>query len=359
MPPGTDEVEEADLTHASVVVLLIDDNAEDHKIAGRLTSSGLQCRAIGPGGSLDALVSEVEQRADSGEADAVILDYRLDDTDSGGEQFPHRAGTLAAELKEHRPLLPLVLLTTEGKLQQWLFRTPQVHALFDLLVLKPETTTEGGRKRIVVAVDDLTVGFRSLEGYGRGSGWGELGGLLGATAEELEDLADCFPAGPPVGDAEAANWLLRLLLDRPGPLLGLADAAARLGVTQASFRANLSMLQELRYTGPFWRLRPRWWRGRLQRGRSEGVSPATTLVAANCRVCTEESASRACMVCREGIDLRHGVRVHDDASLAWAEPQLVCYDCIAEGRAEHVTFPRGMASLVDELRTGEGNAVRS
>lgn len=362
LPPGTDEVYDNDVGEISTAALLVDDHAEDRKIAQRLTASGLQCEAIAPGESLDSLVQTIEERVATRAADVILLDYRLDDVVSAGTRFPHRAGALAADLKERRPLLPLVLLTTEEKLQQWLHRTSQVHTLFDLVILKTRITTGEGLKRAVAAVDDLVRGFRTLEERydASATAWIGFGTLLGATSVEGNDLETAFPTGPPVTPAEAANWLLRSLLDRPGPLLPLYDAAARLGVSVASFLENVSELEQLRYVGPFSGLRPRWWRGRLEHMRSEGTETlGASLEPAVCRVCGEEPVTRACAVCRQGIDLRHGVRTYEEAPLTWAEPRFVCYDCIAEGRAEDVVFASGTRRLIEELSTGEGHAVQS
>jgi len=145
-----------------------------------------------PQGRLDRLRTRILNLAAAGAADVVLLDYRLDDRrPDSGEPFSHRAGALAAELKEHRPQLPLVLLTTEANLQQWVEVNPAIGPLFDLTVLKSELDTQPSRRSYATAISDLAVGFQQLEHLAKAPlNWLRIATGIGLDESEAAAFAD-------------------------------------------------------------------------------------------------------------------------------------------------------------------------
>ena len=365
-PPGQDE-QAWPVVHA----LLIDDNPDDRLIAERLQADGLPCRAMIPDGTLDVLRGRILAEASSGQADLILLDYRLDDIQSdAGPSFAHRAGALAAEIKEHQPGLPLVLLTTEENLRTWVEGNRSIAPLFDLTVLKSDLAVQESRRHHALGMTDLAHGYQRLSRIAQGGlDWRSVASALGLDDDEAEAFAADWPDPPPKGLPDLVAAVLKgLMADRPGPLLPYPDAAARLGIEQAALPGILSAEPRLHYQGPFGRMQPRVWRSRLDSeaarayvAEAEGATLEdpflTALLQAPkqlCRVCSERRSTRACAICRQGIDDRHYVVASELVRPAWSEPRAICFICIEDGHADDERFPPGSRSLIERLRAGEG-----
>lgn len=355
-----------------VSAVLVDDNPQDRLIAERLSDDGLLCRSVAPKGTLDALRAEILALAAEGVADVALLDYRLDDRrPDSGEPFSHRAGALAAELKEHRPQLPLVLLTTEANLRQWVEVNPAIGPLFDLTVLKSDLDAQVSRRNYAIAISDLAVGFQQLDRLAAAASldWLYVAAGIGLDETEAAAFAADWPDAPPRGFSDLVAAVLKgLLAERPGPLLPLPDAAARLAIQPHSLARVLEAAPTLRYTGPFALLRPRIWRARLDAAeaarraatideiQSEDTAFATALASAEaqrCRVCDEQPSTQACALCRRGVDDRHYVVASELLRPAWSEPRAVCFACIEDGTADDERFPSAGRRIVERLRAGE------
>ncbi len=355
-----------------IAAVLVDDNPQDRIIAERLSDDGLACRSLVPRGTLDQLRAEILTLVEEGVADVVLLDYRLDDQrPDNGEPFSHRAGALAAELKEHRPQLPLVLLTTEANLRQWVEVNPAIGPLFDLTVLKSELDTQVSRRNYAIAIGDLAVGFQQLDHFASAGSldWLHVAASIGLDETEAAAFAADWPDAPPGGFSDLVTAVLKgLLAERPGPLLPFADAAARLAIQPHALANVLEAAPRLRYTGPFALLRPRIWRARLDAAeaarrtatidetRPEGTAFATALASAEpqrCRVCEEQPSTQACALCRRGVDDRHYVVASELLRPAWSDPRAVCFACIEDGAADDERFPSAARRIVERLRAGE------
>ena len=355
-----------------VAAVLVDDNPQDRLIAERLSDDGLVCRSVVPQGTLDALRTEILAMAVPGAANVVLLDYRLDDRRPDNRQpFSHRAGALAAELKEHRPQLPLVLLTTEANLRQWVEVNPAIGPLFDLTVLKSELDTQSSRRSYAAAIGDLAVGFQQLERMVAAAplDWWNIAAGIGLDPTESAAFAADWPDAPPTCFSDLVIAVLKgLLAERPGPLLPTPDAAARLAIQPHALVDVLEAVPRLRYTGPFSLLRPRVWRARLDAAQAahraasiDGIQPEDAKFAAamdsaepqRCRVCDEQLSTQACALCRRGIDDRHYVVASELLRPAWSDSRTICFACIEDGTADDERFPSGSRRVIERLRAGE------
>jgi hypothetical protein len=164
------------------------------------------------------------------------------------------------------------------------------------------------------------------------------------------------------------------LLEFPGPLLDEADACALLGITGAAFRREdlSAMLDITKYDGVFSTMKPRWWRGRLQRWLSELADGRTGLEgadrsrmiaqhlghssarirAASCVWCGQGNVATACSICRQAVDPTHGLRAALDSRPAWSEFAYVCFQCIQKGRDAEARFQPAAFPIVDSIRSG-------
>jgi DNA-binding NarL/FixJ family response regulator len=354
-----------------VTAILVDDQESSLRYADRLTQAGLDCNKLKPLKQSQDLVNSIRQA----DCDVVILDYRLDDSN----EVAYRGGTVAAQLKEALPDLPVVLLTSEAKLRQSLEHNPQIYRLFDLQLLKEDLHKPEQWKLQASRIKDLALGYRQIrtqvaaqsEGT-EAERWITLGRLLEASEQE-QALLPQFCQGPaPRQTTEIAGWM-KELRSYPGLLLAEDHVRVLLGLTSDSFKepALQKALQKARYTGVLSGLEPRWWRARASRvlrtiASQQAMGTAKERVAAlakkvkrpleadHCVVCQSGEIDRVCHLCRRAVDRSHVLSAHVDARPAWAEPAMVCFKCIRNGKAEHVRFLAGTEGLVQELRSGGG-----
>jgi len=349
-----------------ITAALVDDSDDDLKIAKRLKPTGISCAAIRPPNEQNSFERLTEQLR-KGNYDVILLDYRLDDE----VQHGYRGGTVAARLKEFHPDLPVVLVTTEEKHEEWVKHNPRVAALFDHVVLKEQLSRAPSRALRAAEIHDLVAGYRLLKtaATSKDEAHAIIARLAQATprdhfAPSLRNAAVRTP--------ELANWFLLELLAYPGPVLPLQDAAARLGITvkAAQRSAVQTWLTTAAYAGVFGGMRRRWWRGRLEQHlvsdtcdvreapAEERAAYISDLVgehiaAARCVWCGGSFIERACVICSEPVDATHYLVGNVDDRPAWAEPARVCFRCIAQGDAENVRFVTGAEPIAHRLRAGD------
>lgn len=358
--------------------VLIDDSKQDLNYAKRLTDAGLLCDPLEPPATLDLLLAQLREDLEEHTYDVVLLDYRLDDEPRDQTtRAVYRGGTVAAALKEYYPDIPLVLVTTEAKLERWLSHNPRVRRLFDFKILKESLNKPRERAVVAKQVKNLALGYRSisdavLEESVAQAPWATISGVMHALPTEKEILSASHAGPAPVGTNEIAEWLLHDVLEYPGWLLNFRETAVRLGTTAASFEKTevQEWLEPARYSGAFSELDRRWWRGRVAEllfdamgADSFGASELRTeaiaqlaelkdLVADKCVWCGEGVITRACSRCHEAVDHSHYLVGNIDERPGWAEPFVVCFRCIQEGRAEDVQFVPGTSELVRALESG-------
>lgn len=349
--------------------LFIDDDPQADRDARRISESGLRCKRLPPDSTIDALAKTILEEGPS----ILLLDYRLDDLSDAD----YRAGTVAAWTREKLASIPVVLVTTQENLKDWVAGSPQVRQLFDLEIFKSEIA-KAGRDEPTIATQllDLISGYHDIgTALSQDDPQQAVIRLLRPASEgEIRAIMDC---GPPAGEhlqpSTIASWLLRKVLKHPGPLLDINESAVRLGILEDGLtsREVQESLPDCAYSGVFSASHPRWWRGRLEtklradllpedaefdaRTSSEALSKATNvnLEHAVCSWCLEPYPIRICTTCGKPVDLSHSLVVEAPERPGWAEPSLACFTCIADGRAEDERFVAGGEDIVASLKRGE------
>jgi CheY-like chemotaxis protein len=333
--------------------VLVDDNeSESRLLAELLSSDDLDVQVLLPGSSIDDTIESIQQALADGETPVVLLDYRLDDRT---DDVRFRGGSVAGGLKDRHPEIPVVLFTTDEKLQQWVAKRPGMEELFDSRVLKGSITDETRRDAARAQIVDLGRGWYELHTADSSEStdlWDWLAAILRIDRTELEPLA-ALEADPPRVDApsEVAAWIIGQLLHWPGPLYDENDARVMCGISVDSFESEpvQTWLAPVRYTGPFQGFGRRWWTEPLRErvaqvaevpsdasSRAAGIADSlgVELEGEGCAWCGRGRTIRACMICRRATDAAHSVRPLADPAPAWADPPVVCFTCIAEGRAQ-------------------------
>ncbi len=357
----------------SIRAVLVDDSIDDLRYAERLTRDGLACDTLPPPSSSEELRRQIAERRAKSECDIVLLDYRLDAEGTATEsRRDYRGGTVAAELREHLPDLPIVLVSTEEKLRSGLAGKSDVRGLFDHKVLKQRIASRSERKTVVVELLDLAEGFRNVASE-KGEGWERIARVIGGQSV-LPMLSRLEMTVPPAGTAEICGWILDDLLAFPSLVLDEHDASATLGIAVSTFRRNevQAAVAEYRYSGVFANMHQRWWIADLTAwltllaggepglsggNRSKLIAKALNLSpqaarAASCVWCGSKDVVRACSICRKHIDPLHGLQATVDDRPRWASQAVVCFECIETGRGDLAHFQPGTDSIIRGIKTG-------
>ncbi len=361
-----------------VRALAIDDDEEGRTTLERLGRYGVECIATPPPRA-DTFPEEIIGRIERKQIDVVLLDFQLDDQSQPGEHpVSYRGGMLAAAIKEKLPT-PIVLVTTEEKLSEFVADNPRIRSLFDHQLLKSQLSgSHEERKKAAAEIKDLATGFRRIRQALDSTGDAKKSraaarALLDIDQEELTRLEERLQAPVPLKPVEFASWLLQGLLIYPGPLLDAGEARSRLGLSERAF-ANENVqdwADEARYKGVFGELHRRWWEGQLliclqraagdrsfgnAQNRAEAIAKECgerDLPAAQCTWCEKGLVQRTCHVCRKAVDTTHNLAARVDERPTWALPAIVCFRCIETGRAENIPCIRygpGSIQLIDELK---------
>lgn len=211
--------------------------------------------------------------------EGLILDLRLDqfanwEKENGGGKAHYRATTLAQEirtrategkLKEY----PIVLWSTDQRLRGSYNRDDTGHDLFDLKCVKEEIENEDEAERIATKLVSLVNGYKeiiSIRADTRRSqfqfykflGFSEQPDFIDPRITSFfEGRSGSIPAH------EYSRFILKELLDLPGPLIDERLLAARLGLNidkSTDFKKLTGKyLKEAAYKGPFCEGWPRWW----------------------------------------------------------------------------------------------------
>lgn len=351
----------------SIRAVLVEDNIRDQRFADRFSSAGLPCEVMSPSASKAELVGAISD----GAFDLVILDYRLDDLPEVG----YRGGSVAAELKEKDPLVPIALFTAAEKRVNFASRNPALSDVFDLVIEKESAQRLPDRRRVAQELADLAHGFREIreafQRSRRATAQEILSKCMRARRGELPAQANV--AGGREAGAHVARRILKTLLRYPGPLLDADKARALLGLAKQAFRKSevLGWLEEARYEGVFSVLQERWWKGRVQAlliaasgesipiassERAKAVASACgvrALKSTKCNWCDEEDVVYGCEICGESVDGSHCLTVADEDRPSWADPLVVCFRCIQQGRAEGAPFVGPSEEIARKLSSGE------
>jgi CheY-like chemotaxis protein len=364
---------------STVRALIVDDDEKERTaLADLLNGAGaeLTVTAVAPAADVEGTAAMIRERLPDGEPRLLLLDYRLEDNPlSGSEHASFRGGTVAGYIRDVDPDLPIVLLTSEEKLHEFVERRPGVKDFFDWTLLKSAISNRAG-----AAVGHTKI-VAFANAWRRALGWPND---QDETWERLEELMHAPPDGivyfknleaePPRGDVpgDVIHWLAYRALRLPGPLVGADAVRVTLGLSPQAFQDPKVRiwLEDARYDGALAQAEERWWahlvRGKLATA-ADGVRPleASDRVVAiakavhrkkleheGCSWCGSPRTLGACMVCGQATDAAHAVRPLTQPLPAWADAFVVCYQCIALGRADEqrLRFPPQTEEIVSGLR---------
>jgi hypothetical protein len=218
--------------------------------------------------------------------DGVVLDLRLDEFRPPSEEGEdrkkpdYRATGLAQELRTRsteRDLkeLPIVLWSYESKLKKSYTKDDTGHDLFDLKSKKEKLQSVNSATDVARKLIALSKGYEQiLETRKRKGGPGtQFYKFLGFDSDPgfLDPrLISYFEShDTPIPAHEYARFIIKQLLEVPGPLIDEEVLAARLGVDidkSGEWEELLAKLPEsVRYAGPFSEGWKRWWAYPLER----------------------------------------------------------------------------------------------
>lgn len=213
----------------------------------------------------------------------LILDLRLDQFPSwenAGGKAEYRATTLAQEIRtratERKGMfeVPIVLWSTDERLQESYTRDDTGHDLFDLKCVKTDISNHPAKaEQIADQLASLVAGYEELaeirsKKKGIGAQFHKFLGFETAPGFLDPRILGYFEGREnPIPLHEYARFILRELLSSPGPLIGEELLAARLGVdpqTSGDWHELKIRLAQANYTGPFRKGWPRWWASQLE-----------------------------------------------------------------------------------------------
>lgn len=224
----------------------------------------------------------LRERHQEGLLDGLILDLRLDqfpDREGGHGKADYRAATLAQEIRTRAtegnlPEFPIVLWSTDERLKQSYVNDDTSHDLFDLKSLKgtleePEGAEEVGSQLRALVEGYLEIRAARTKSRGRNRGVRLLGFSELPSFVDERILAHFQARDGAMPTHEVARFILRQLLDTPGPLIDASVLAARLGIDLAQspgFRRLVdASFSEAAYVGPFHNGWSRWWAAEIER----------------------------------------------------------------------------------------------
>lgn len=283
--------------------------------------------------------------------DIVALDFRLDENPSMIEPKKSYNGSGLAQLLRDKASVmpehdfPIVLISSEEKLQRFYRPDGTAHDLFDYIFKKGEVADNPTPfKEQLISLCKGYVALKSVWGDARLS-------VFGLADEELVNIAkqelrmSLLSAGAP---HIAARTILKDLIDRPGILLSDNELAARLGVATLEPLLHTLVEQQIQYKGVFsegWR---RWWAHRFDDWAIDlfGARPTTLTgtvrakalnakLGINVKPATstwndssDERFAFACAVCDRASEIRHSVAAFDPHAPRYSHRKRICWDCI-------------------------------
>jgi hypothetical protein len=183
-----------------------------------------------------------------------------------------------------------VLLSTFDKLRQSYNRDETSHDLFDRIYTKENVGEEA--QRISAELCALVKGYRRIiDGRDSHIPLHQLLGLPECYASVLDvRMKEIFPEDEPKPTHKYALFILKELIDVPGPLIDELVLAARLGIdiehSEDWERLKSEFLNSCAYQGPFSEAWPRWWSILLEQwwGTLEGAAEPLPFLNASARV---------------------------------------------------------------------------
>ncbi|GJL89584.1 MAG: hypothetical protein DHS20C03_32930 [Minwuia thermotolerans] len=297
--------------------------------------------------------------------DILILDFRLDI--DLGEMEPNEAYKGSAMAQQIRDLainepehdFPIFLVSSEEKIREQFVPDRTSHDLFDNVCSKEHVTTE--RDRVRQELISLCSGYKILRSKASEFNLPELAGLPSDDGYVLDyqDLRQSMQraAAPHL----VATIFLNQLLLRPGPLIDIYDACARLGISKGEAGTVSEWLRErdLSYNGLFSDGWPRFWAHllddfsrRIFGGRATGIPSEERAIKASEAFGknlapakspwtgkTDELIGFACSCCFDGTEMRHSVGMFEMELPSYSIRRRICWRCIHDDRYLESTPP--------------------
>ncbi|MBZ9966064.1 hypothetical protein [Mesorhizobium sp. BR1-1-2] len=307
--------------------------------------------------------------------DIVALDYRLDEklTKIKPDQT-YKGSALAQHLRDvaidHPERdFPLILVSSEEKLQKLYRPDRTAHDLFDRVYTKAEILTES--ERVQAESIDLCAAYARLRNL---EGKYEVVDLTGIDVDDADQIN--FQEFRELVETSKAPHLVvksfyRQLIKRVGPLLSMDDVAARLGVSTDSVQLALDALDDsgARYKGLLSEGWPRWWLYRFDRWAEKIFGGRPIRIPANARAKKlsevlgnefsaakspwngrdDELISFSCACCRLPAEIRHSVSLFDSTVPRYSTVPRICWDCVQTDRYLKVSPPLVIADSEKEL----------
>jgi hypothetical protein len=214
----------------------------------------------------------------TGELDGLILDLRLDEFPDweveDGKKAEYRAATLAQEIRTRATErligeYPIVLWSTDERLRRSYTRDDTSHDLFDYKVIKGDIEDVDRAALIAIRLKSLVDGYREIRAIRSTlrAGNDRVFRFLGFTKQPEffdERISSVFAMREgPIPAHEYSRFILRELLESPGPLIDKRILSARLGIDvdrSPDFgKLVVKLFGGAEYKGPFREGWPRWW----------------------------------------------------------------------------------------------------
>lgn len=199
---------------------------------------------------------------DLGQFDGIILDLRLDGNAS--LNIKYTANSLAQELRSRSAAnegikdTPLILCSTDKKIQDFYDKDQTSHDLFDYSFLKEAAPDWDVIATKLQAISD---GYKKIEETRK-----DLSLIFEREVGELEDdriLGKFVDKESNFPIHEYALYIINELLNKPGPLINSQLLAARLGIDIEKSNDWDALLKQVfskqKYTGVFSSAWERWW----------------------------------------------------------------------------------------------------
>lgn len=210
--------------------------------------------------------SQLINKLDNSSKDGILLDWRLDKM--GSEEVFFKASSIAQNLRtkfaeNDSSSVPIVLISTDERLSSY-YSDETSHDLFDKLYDKLKDVADFPRKTQKELVA-LAKGYKQIHDL-REEG-SELHSILGIEGDEslLDKEINSFfsPEDNLRPTQDYAQFILKDLIDTPGPLIDERYLAARLGIdiekSKSWDKLKNQELNDFKYNGPFCNGWNRWW----------------------------------------------------------------------------------------------------
>lgn len=341
--------------------VFVEDNDTEAVFAKQLSTKGLlEIEHVRP-----RPVSQQSKEIFAEHPDILVLDFRLDldlgELDASeaykGSAMAQQVRDLAVNEPQHD--FPIVLVSSEEKIREQYVPDRTSHDLFDKVSSKEHVTNQ--RKHVRQELVSLCKGYEMLRGR---VGAFDILDLTDLPADEDYAL-DYQDLGQAMKRASAPHLVaavfLKQLLGRPGPLVGLDDACARLGVDQGAADKVSEILKDngICYSGLFSDGWLRFWSHRLDEFSQKIFARRATGISSSLRAKTlskalgvdfapalspwtgtgDELIAFACSRCSDGSEMRHSVGVFEMELPSYSTRRRICWRCIHDDSYLHFTPP--------------------